>query len=115
MRGPLTRRVGGRGRELAAQDIEQVRFGAELRAQANAMTTIEKNSAAAEQAFLATLELDAYRAGAYRGLGWAYLHQKRYKESAAAFMKYLKMKPAASDRPIIIDQLHKIMAKIKSG
>lgn len=88
---------------------------AELRAQANAMTTIEKNSAAAEQAFLATLELDAYRAGAYRGLGWAYLHQKRYKESAAAFMKYLKMKPVASDRPIIIDQLHKIMAKIKSG
>lgn len=88
---------------------------AELRAQANAMTTIEKNSAAAEQAFLATLELDAYRAGAYRGLGWAYLHQKRYKKSAAAFMKYLKMKPAASDRPVIIDQLHKIMAKIKSG
>ena len=92
---------------------------AELRAQAeaspDAMANLEKNAGAAEQAFLAALELDPNRAEAFRGLGKAYLNRKQYKQSAAAFMKYLKMNPEASDRPVIIDQLHEIMKKIKSS
>lgn len=92
---------------------------AELRAQAealpDAMANLEKNSEAAEQAFLAALELDPNRSEAYRGLGRAYLNRNQYKQSAAAFMRYLKMEPEASDRPVIIDQLHEIMRKIRSG
>ncbi len=90
----------------------------ELAAQAAASpeskANLERNLADAEEAYLIAVELDAYAAEAYLGLGETYLRQERYQESAKAFVKYLKIRPAAPDRTVVMDDLREISQKLKA-
>lgn len=89
----------------------------ELRAQAaqspEAKTNIEYNLAAAEKAYLAALELDQGAVEAHAGLGEIYLRHERYQDSARELMTYLKLRPEAPDRSIVMDDLRDIARKLK--
>ena len=120
----------GRARSEFADDVpltkkekrKQVRIRSkltrdELRAQAaqspEAKTNIEYNLAAAEKAYLAALELDQGAVEAHAGLGEIYLRREQYRDSARELMTYLKLRPEAPDRSIVMDDLRDIARKLK--
>lgn len=87
---------------------------AEAERSPEAKANLEHNMAEAEKAYNTALELDSEVAHAYLGLGETYLRQERYQESARAFMQYLKLRPDAPDRPIVMDDLREVTRKLKA-
>ncbi len=87
----------------------------ELRAQAErspqAQATIEHNYAEAEKSYLLALELDKAAVEAHAGLGEIYLRREMYRESARELVAYLRLRPDAPDKSIVMDDLRDI-AKI---
>ena len=77
-----------------------------------AKTNIEYNLAAAENAYRTALELDENAVEAHAGLGEIYLRQERYRDSARELMTYLKLRPDAPDRSIVMDDLRDISQKL---
>ncbi len=90
--------------ELAARAVESP----------EARANLDRNLADAEKAYLRAAELDPYAAEAYVGLGETYMRQERYQESAKALVKYLKIRPAAPDRTVVMDDLREISQKLKA-
>jgi len=91
----------------------------ELHAQAEqspeAKTIIEHNLAAAEAAYRIALELDQGAAEAHAGLGEIYLRRGLHRDSARELMTYLKLRPDAPDRNIVMDDLRDIAQQIKTA
>jgi predicted Zn-dependent protease len=79
-----------------------------------AKTNIEHNLAAAEEAYLAALALDEGAVEAHAGLGEIYLRRGMHRESARELMAYLKMRPDAPDRSIVMDDLRDLSQKLKA-
>ena len=90
----------------------------ELHAQAaqspEAKTIIEHNLTAAEAAYKTALELDQDAAEAHAGLGEVYLRRDMYRDSARELMTYLKLRPDAPDRSIVMDDLRDIAQRVKT-
>lgn len=90
----------------------------ELRAQAEqspeAKTNIEHNLAEAEKAYLAALDMDQNAVEAHAGLGETYLRGGKYRDSGRELMTYLKLRPEAPDRSIVMDDLRDIAAILKT-
>jgi len=90
----------------------------ELRAHAEqspeAKTIVEDNLAAAEAAYRTALELDQDAAEAHAGLGEVYLRRGVYRDSARELMTYLKLRPDAPDRSIVMDDLRDIAQIVKT-
>jgi tetratricopeptide (TPR) repeat protein len=87
----------------------------ELRAQAEkspqAEANIEHNYAEAEKSYRVALELDKAAVEAHAGLGEIYLRREMYRESARELVAYLRLRPDAPDKSIVMDDLREI-AKI---
>lgn len=90
----------------------------ELHAQAEqspeARTIIEHNLAAAEAAYKKALELDQNAAEAHGGLGEIYLRRGMYRDSARELMTYLKLRPDAPDRSVVMEDLRDIALQVKT-
>lgn len=90
----------------------------ELRAQAalspDATVNLDHNLAEAESAYLAALQRDPGAAEAHQGLGDIYLQLGRYQESGKAYVMYLKLRPEAPDRTIVMTDLRDIARKLRS-
>ncbi len=90
----------------------------ELQAQAEqspeAKAIIEHNLAAAEAAYKVALQLDQNAAEAHAGLGEIYLRRGLYRDSARELLTYLKLRPDAPDRSIVMDDLRDIAQRVKT-
>jgi predicted Zn-dependent protease len=88
----------------------------ELRAQAEqspeARSIIEHNLAAAEAAYKSALGLDQNAAEAHAGLGEIYLRRGQDRDSARELMTYLKKRPDAPDRSIVMEDLRDIAQRL---
>ncbi len=70
------------------------------------------NTESAIQAYNMSIELDENNARAYRGLGNLYFDQENYRQSGRNYVKYLKLSPAALDRPLVLQNLQHIRAEL---
>ena len=90
----------------------------ELRAQAEmspqAKTNIERNYAEAEKSYRVALELDKAAVEAHAGLGEIYLRREMYRESARELVAYIRLRPDAPDKSIVMDDLRQIAQILKS-
>ena len=90
----------------------------ELRAQAEnspqAEANIEHNYAEAENSYRVALELDKAEAEAHAGLGEIYLRREMYRESARELVTYIRLRPDAPDKSIVMDDLREIAQILKS-
>ena len=90
----------------------------ELRAQAEkspqAEANIEHNYAAAEKSYRVALELDKAAVEAHAGLGEIYLRREMYRESGRELVTYLKLRPDAPDKSIVMDDLREIAQILKT-
>lgn len=66
------------------------------------------NLAAARAEYRKTLELDASIAEASRGLGYAAHALGDLEEAGRAFLAYLRARPEATDRPVVLRALHAV-------
>ncbi len=73
------------------------------------------NMETARRAFLRALELDRGLAEAHRGLGYALDGLGRPVEAGKQFVIYLKARPQAADRPVVLAHMREINDKIKKG
>lgn len=87
----------------------------ELRAQAEkspqAQANIRYNYAEAEKSYRLALQLDKAAVEAHAGLGEIYLRREMYRDSARELVAYLRLRPDAPDKSIVMDDLRDI-AKI---
>ena len=90
----------------------------ELRAQAEqspeARSIIQHNLAEAEKSYVAALALNESAAEAHAGLGEIFLRQEKYRDSARELVTYLKQRPDAPDKAIVMDDLRELSRIIKS-
>ena len=75
----------------------------------------KENMEAAIVSYRRTLALDAGMAEAHRGLGFAYAGLDRHREAGQQFVVYLRARPNAPDKPLIVEQLKESTARIKNG
>jgi beta-barrel assembly-enhancing protease len=76
-------------------------------------TAYAANLAHAEQTYRRVIEIDATYAPAYRGLGEVYDQQKRPRDSAEAYLTYVKQAPDAPDRSIVVGRLRLLTTMLK--
>ncbi len=76
---------------------------------------IERNLAEAEKAYRIALDLDGNAVEAHAGLGEVYLRRGKYEDSARELMTYLKLRPQAPDRSVVMDDLRDLTQKIRAG
>ena len=90
----------------------------ELRARAEsspqAAANIEQNYAEAEKSYLHALELNKAAVEAHAGLGEIYLRRKMYRESARELVTYIRLRPDAPDKSIVMDDLREIAQILKT-
>jgi predicted Zn-dependent protease len=90
----------------------------ELRSQAEASpeakANIAHNYAEAEKSYLHALELDSTAAEAHAGLGEIYLRREMYRESARELVTYIRLRPDAPDKGIVMDDLREIAQVLKT-
>lgn len=77
--------------------------------------TLRRNLDAARQSYLRALELDSGLAEAHRGLGFALEGLDRPRDAGQEFVTYLRARPQAPDKPIIVDHLKQITDRLKRG
>jgi predicted Zn-dependent protease len=75
--------------------------------------TLRKNLDAAQSAYRRALELDAALAEAHRGLGFALEGLGLYKEAGKELVKYLRARPEAPDKEIVMERLKSITKNLK--
>jgi predicted Zn-dependent protease len=73
------------------------------------------NLAASRSEYLKTLELDSTIAEASRGLGLAEEGLGNYEAAGRALVAYLRARPEATDRPVILRQLDRITVALKGS
>lgn len=76
---------------------------------------LRKNLEAARQAFRRALELDPGSPGAHRGLGFVLMGLDDPEGAGREFLVYLRARPDAIDRPIILGHLKKLTEALKKG
>ena len=90
----------------------------ELRAQAEespqADAIIKHNYAEAEKSYRVALELDKTAVEAHAGLGEIYLRREMYRESARELVAYIRLRPDAPDKSIVMDDLREIAQILKT-
>jgi predicted Zn-dependent protease len=90
----------------------------ELRAQAEASpeagANIVRNYAEAEKSYLHALGLDKSAVEAHAGLGEIYLRREMYRESARELVTYIRLRPDAPDKGIVMDDLREIAQILKT-
>ena len=91
---------------------EELRTQAEASPEAKA--NIAHNYAEAEKSYLHALELDETAVEAHAGLGEIYLRQKKYRESARELVTYIRLRPDAPDKGIVMDDLREIAQILKT-
>lgn len=103
-------------RALAREKARMTReeWQAKLAQAPDAQANLESNLSNADSAYRTATELDSSAAEAYRGLGNTRLMSKAYREAGQAFVQYLKLRPDAPDRAIVMDELRSIAAQLKS-
>lgn len=92
---------------------DELRAAAEKSPQAK--TNIERNLTAGADAYLTALKLDENAAEAHAGLGEIYLRRGMDRESARELMSYLKLRPDAADRSIVMEDLRGIAQRLKTN
>ncbi|UCF80949.1 MAG: M48 family metalloprotease [Acidobacteriota bacterium] len=74
---------------------------------------LRRNLDAAQSAYRRALELDASLAEAHRGLGFALEGLGLYKEAGKELVKYLRARPEALDKEIVMERLKSITENLK--
>jgi predicted Zn-dependent protease len=67
----------------------------------------------AEETYQRVIATDATFAPAYRGLGEVYEQQKRPRDAAEAYLRYIKQAPTAPDRSIVMGRLRLLTTMLK--
>ena len=67
-----------------------------------------------ESAYRTAIELDPDAAEAYRGLGEAKLQLAEHRDAGQAFLQYLKLRPDAPDRALVLSDLRSIAEILKA-
>ncbi|HEV8703271.1 MAG TPA: M48 family metalloprotease [Candidatus Polarisedimenticolia bacterium] len=75
----------------------------------------KQNLDSAQQAYMRALALDPGAAEAHRGLGYVLKRQKRFVNAGKEFVIYLRARPAAHDKGVILNEMKDINAAIKTG
>ena len=91
---------------------EELRTQAEASPEAKA--NIAHNYAEAEKSYLHALELEETAVEAHAGLGEIYLRREMYRESARELVTYIRLRPDAPDKGIVMDDLRDIAQILKS-
>lgn len=76
---------------------------------------LRQNLDGARQSYLRALGLDPGLAEAHRGLGFTLEGLQRPREAGQEFVAYLRARPQAPDKPIIVDHLRQITDTLKRG
>ena len=87
---------------------------AEARKSPEAMANLMRNLEEAERAYQAALERNPDAADAYKGLGDANLSRGQYRQAGLAYVSYLKMKPDAPDRDVVMAKVREAADKMKA-
>ncbi len=77
--------------------------------------TLRKNLDLARQSYQRALTIDGSAAEAHRGLGHVYNRLGRPIDAGKEFVIYLKARPQAPDKPVILGELKAINATLKKG
>jgi len=77
--------------------------------------TLRKNMDVARQAYQRALAIDGSAAEAHRGLGYVFKRVGRPIDAGKEFVIYLKARPQAPDKPVILGELEGINATLKNG
>ena len=93
-------------RRLSKMTREEI--DAEILATADGRANQQRHFEEAMEAYSQALVLDPDEANAHRGMGRLLYHEGRYREAAASLIRYLKLRPEALDRPIVIQKLQDI-------
>jgi predicted Zn-dependent protease len=88
---------------------------AERRAAPEGPKALQVNLKQAQQAYSRALGLDPELAEAHRGLGFVLAGLGSLKEAGREFVVYLRARPEAPDRPIVLARLKEITDEIKKG
>lgn len=75
--------------------------------------TLRRNLEAAVASYRRALALDPGLAEAHRGLGLTLKGLGRPREAGQELVTYLKARPNAPDRPLVVDELKEITATLK--
>jgi tetratricopeptide (TPR) repeat protein len=76
---------------------------------------LKRNLEQARQSYLEALRLDPGLAEARRGLGYALKGLGRPIDAGKEFVAYLKARPQAEDRPVVLAELQEINEQVKKG
>jgi len=91
---------------------DELRAQAEMSPQAGA--NIEHNYAEAEKSYRVALNMDKTAVEAHAGLGEIYLRREMYRESARELLAYIRLRPDAPDKSIVMDDLREIALILKT-
>ncbi len=80
-----------------------------------ARKNLEQNAQSAKRVYLTALEIDETIPEAHRGLGEAYHDLGRFKDSARAYLRYLKLAPDAPDNNLVHAELEILLKQIQRG
>ena len=126
--GDATRALGARGApggESAATDeakkenlkerakLTRSEWEAQRLATPEGQENLRRNLEAARRVYLHALELDPDAPGAHRGLGFALMGLDDPESAGREFLVYLRARPDAIDRPIILGHLKKVTETLK--
>jgi predicted Zn-dependent protease len=78
-------------------------------------TALRSNNEAALREYDRALSLDSGLAEAHRGRGQALEALGRLKEAGQEYVLYLRLRPDAEDKPLIVERLRKITATLTGG
>lgn len=98
--------AGKEVRRLSKMTREEI--DAELLATAEGRANRQRHLEEALAAYAQALEIDPNHADAHRGAGRVHYTEGRYREAGASLLRYLKLRPDALDRPIVIEKLKDI-------
>jgi len=76
---------------------------------------LKKNLESARQSYQRALALDPGAAEAHRGLGYVLKRQGRPVDAGKEFVIYLRARPGAADREVVMNELKEINSAIKNG
>jgi predicted Zn-dependent protease len=88
--------------------MTRAEIDAELLATEEGQANQQRHWAEAMEAYTRALEIDPGFATAHRGAGRVLYAEGRYREAGASLLRYLKLRPKAVDRPIVMEKLRAI-------
>ena len=112
---PDQQALAGRAQSNARKRVKQTRDerNQELLKTPQGKVNFERNMNAALASYGRALDLNGRLPEVYLGLGHIYQKLKRPRESARAFMTFLKLRPDSSDRILVLDELKRIRKALK--